>query len=239
MTPTSAEASDTRSRDGLDRPSAKAFQPGGGARQPGGQPGGVRLAGLRLVRLHLESRHVITCLLIIVVCAAMLRLALQWLPRTGVLARQIPLTIEAAVAAAIGVTARSPFGEPERVTGRWLPFLRLGSVVLLAGCALGALGAGAASGHMAGGSLGLVRDLGGFIGLALLTSAVAGGGLAWIGPIAYLAVSLAALTGRWTTPWAWPARGTHDRGAAICAGLVFAAGVAVVSVRGAREPASE
>lgn len=205
----------------------------------GARPAQVRLAGLRLARLHLESRHVVTCLLIIVVCAGLLRLVLHWLPHTGVLSRQIPLTLQAAAAAAIGVTARSPFGEPERVTGRWLPFLRLATVVLLSGCALGALAAGAAAAHMAGGSLGLLRDLGGFIGLALLTSAVAGGGLAWIGAIAYLPVSLAALTGRWTTPWVWPARSPHDRGAAVCAALIFAAGVAVVTIRGARERASE
>lgn len=229
----------TQPPGGLDRPSAKAFQPGGGAVQHGDHPAGVVRAGLRLVRLHLASRRVVTCLLILITSAVMLRVALHWLPRTGVLSRQIPLTIEAGLAATIGVTARSPFGESERVTGRWLPFLRLATGVFLAGCALGVLAAGAASADMAYGSLGLLRDLGGFIGIALLTSAVAGGGLAWIGPIAFLAVGLAALTGHWTTPWAWPARPPHDRGAAICAAVVFAAGLAVVTIRGAREPASE
>jgi hypothetical protein len=196
-------------------------------------------SGLRLVRLHLASRRVLTCLLILVACAAALRLGLHWLPRTGTLSRQIPLTIEAAAAAAIGVTARSPFGDPERATGRWLPFLRLTTVVALAGAAVGALAAAAASAHLAAGSLGLLRDTAGFTGIALLTSAVLGGGLAWIGPVAYLGVGVAALTGRWTTPWAWPARPPHDRGAAICAGAVFIAGVAVVVVRGTREPAPE
>lgn len=224
---------------GLDRLSAKAFQPGGGAVQHGDHPAGVVRAGLRLVRLHLASRRAVTCLLILIVSAVVLRVALQWLPRTGVLSRQIPLTVEAGLAAAIGVTARSPFGESERVTGRWLPFLRLATLIFLAGCALGVLAAGAASAHMVYGSLGLARDLGGFIGIALLASVVAGGGLAWIGPIGYLGVSLAALTGQWTTPWAWPARPPHDLGAAVCAAVVFAAGVAVVTIRGAREPASE
>ena len=191
------------------------------------------------MRLHLASRRVVTCLLILAACAVVLRVALHWLPRTGTLSRQIPLTIEAATAAAIGVTARSPFGDPERATGRWLPFLRLATVLALAGAAVGALAAAATSAHLASGSLGLLRDVGGFTGIALLTSAVLGGGLAWIGPVAYLGVSVAALAGRWTTPWAWPARPPQDRGAAICAAAVFVAGVAVVVARGARGAAAE
>jgi hypothetical protein len=68
---------------------------------------------------------------------------------------------------------------------------------------------------------------------------VLGGGLAWIGPMAYLAVTLPALSGNWTTPWIWSARPPHDRGAAICAAVVFAAGVAVTTVRGARDRSRE
>ena len=35
------------------------------------------------------------------------------------------MIIEAGAAAVIAVTAHSPFGETERATGRWLPYLRL------------------------------------------------------------------------------------------------------------------
>ena len=38
-----------------------------------------------------------------------------------------------------------------------------------------------------------------------------------------------------TWPWLWPGRPSHDLGAALCAGLVFAAGLAVVTLRGARD----
>ncbi len=38
-----------------------------------------------------------------------------------------------------------------------------------------------------------------------------------------------------TSPWIWPARPPDDRGAAICAALVFAAGVALIAARGARD----
>jgi hypothetical protein len=55
-----------------------------------------------------------------------------------------------------------------------------------------------------------------------------------IGPLGYLALTMSALNEHWSTPWVWPARPPHDHGAAICAGLVFAAGLAVVTVRGAR-----
>jgi hypothetical protein len=186
------------------------------------------------VRLYAASRRVLTCLLVLAACAIALRVALHWLPRSGVFARQIPLIIEAGAVAVIGVTADSPFGEPERVAGRWLPYLRLAAALALPAAALGALAAGSASQHLDGGTLGLLRDLAGFTGLAFLAGSVLGGALAWIGPLGYLAIALPALSGHWTTPWLWPVRPPHDRGAAICAGLVFAAGLVVVTVRGAR-----
>jgi hypothetical protein len=192
------------------------------------------LAGLRLARLYAASRRVLTCLVLLAVCAVALRTALHWLPRSGVFARQIPLTIEAGAAAVIGVTAGSPFGDPERAAGRWLPYLRLAAALALAGAAAGALAAASASDHLAGGALGLLRDLAGFTGLAFLTGAVLGGALAWFGPAGYLAITLPALAGHWATPWLWPARPPHDHGAAVCAGLIFAAGVTAVTVRGAR-----
>jgi hypothetical protein len=198
------------------------------------QQGGRALPSLRLARLYLVSRRVLGCLLVLAAAGIALRIALHWLPRTGVFARQLPLTIEAGAAAAIGVTTRSPFGEPEDTAGPWLPWLRLAASVVLAGAAFVALAAGAAGEHLADGTLGLLRDLGGFTGLALLTATLAGGGLAWIGPLGYAAITLPALTGSWTTPWTWAARPPHDRGAAICAGLAFAAGFALLTARGAR-----
>jgi len=47
-----------------------------------------------------------------------------------------------------------------------------------------------------------------------------------------------ALLSNWTTPWVWPGRPPHDRGAASCAGLVFAVGMVVITVRGARDSAA-
>ena len=78
-------------------------------------------------------------------------------------------------------------------------------------------------------------------GVGLLCAAALGGGLAWIGPVGYLVVCAYGLYTRWhgpalTTPWIWPARPPHDLGAAICAGLVFAIGMTVITVRGAHDP---
>ena len=83
---------------------------------------------VRLVRLHAASRRLPAALVLVAACASGLRGALygHW-DSYGAL--QLPLIFEAGCAAVIAVTAGSPFGEPERATGRWLPFLRLGATV--------------------------------------------------------------------------------------------------------------
>src|SRR5205823_771422 len=76
----------------------------------------------------------------IVACALGLRLALagHW-DTYGAL--QLPLVFETAAATAIAATAASPLGERERLTGRWLPYLRLAATLALAAVAAGVLGA--------------------------------------------------------------------------------------------------
>jgi hypothetical protein len=134
----------------------------------------------------------------------------------------------------IAVSTYGPFGEPEAATGGRLTWLRLASALTLTAAAIGVLAAGATGGYLPGGTLALVRDVGGMAGLGLLSAAVLGGAFGWTGPMAYWLVTESALAAGWTTPWIWPGRPPHDTGAAICAGLVFAAGLAVFTVRGAR-----
>ena len=190
----------------------------------------------RLIRLHLVGRGIPACLLVLAGCAVILRITLHWTPpSTGVAARQFPLLIEAGAAAAIGVVTRSPFGEPERASGRWLRFLRLGAALALTAIAFGALAAGSAAGHLDGGYLALLRDLAGMAGVALLVAAVVGGSLSWLGPVTFRLLATYASNLRWATPWAWPGRPPQDRGAAHCAGLLFATGAAVITMRGARD----
>jgi hypothetical protein len=203
----------------------------------------VTTDALRLARLHLVCRQVPVALAVIAACAVVLRIALHrtW-DAYGAL--QLPLIFEAACAATIAITTASPFGEPERATGRWLPFLRLGAALLLTAAAAGALAAAGLGTHLAGGILEILRNTAGLTGIGLLCAAALGGALAWTGPTAYLVIGVYALYTQWhgpalTTPWIWPARPAHDVGGAICAGLVFAAGLAVITVRGARDPVAE
>jgi hypothetical protein len=151
----------------------------------------------------------------------------------------IPLAIKAGAAAVVAVTTFGPFGEAERAAGRWLPWLRLGAAVALTAVAFGALAAGAVAGVLPGGDLAVLRDLGGMAGVGLLAAAVASGAFAWTGPMAYLLVTEGGLGGNSTTPWIWPARPPADRGGAICACLVLAAGLVLITVRGPREPGRE
>jgi len=200
-------------------------------------------AGARLVRLYAASRRVPAAVAAIVACAVGLRIALIW-SWDSYGALQLPLVFEAGAAAAITVVTASRLGEPERVAGRWLPFLRLATAAALTAVAVGALAAAGAGAHLGGGTLDAARNVAGMTGLGLLCAAALGGGLAWAGPSGYLVVGVYALYTQWhhpalTTPWIWPARPPHDLGAAICAGLAFTAGLAVFAVRGARDRADE
>jgi hypothetical protein len=200
-------------------------------------------SGMRLLRLHAASRRVPAAIAAIVGCAIGLRIALigHW-DSYGAL--QLPLVFEAGAAAAITITTASPLGEPERVTGRWLPFLRLATALALTAAAAGALTAAGTGAHLAGGTLDVLRNVAGMTGIGLLCAAALGGGLAWVGPVGYLVVGAYGLYTQWhgpalTTPWIWPARPSHDLGAAICAALVFTIGIVVITVRGARDPVGE
>ena len=198
-------------------------------------------AGWRLLRLHAASRRVPAAIAAIAACAIGLRTALlgHW-DSYGAL--QLPLVFEAGCAAAIAISTASPIGEPERVTGRWLPLLRLATVMALTAAAAGALVAAGTGAQMAGGTLDVLRNLAGMTGIGLLFAAMLGGGLAWVGPTGYLVVGAYGLYTQWhrpplTTPWIWPARPPHDLGGALCAVLVFTIGMIVITVRGARDPA--
>lgn len=164
----------------------------------------------------------------------------RWGIAGGAAARKfIPLTIQTGAAAVIAVATYGPFGEPERAAGRWLPWLRLSAATALLALAFGALAAGATAGVLPGGDLALLRNVGGIAGVGLLSAVVFGGAFGWAGPMAYLVVAEAALAHRSATPWVWPTRVPHDRGGAICAGLVIAAGLVLITVRGPRESGAE
>ena len=194
-------------------------------------------AGPRLAWLHLRSRRVPGAIVALAVCGGVLRAALywHWTYRSGLLAQQVPIIIEAGAAAVVAVTTHSPFGEPERATGRWLPCLRLGAALALTGVAIGVLQLAVTGASLNEGVLVLARNVIGMTGIGLLASLVTGGLLAWIPPMAYAAFAEYALLEAWRSPWTWPVRPPDDRGAWICAAVVFTAGLAAFTVRGARD----
>lgn len=195
------------------------------------------VAARRLVWLHLVSRRAPGAVLPMAACAGILRVALaaHWVTAAGASTRQLPVLLEAAVATVIAIATHSPFGESERAGGRWLPWLRLGAAVLLTGAAIGLLLAGAAGAGLPDGTLAVVRNVAGIAGIGLGFAAVTGGLLAWVGPVGYAVVAEIAIGQPWTSPWMWPTRAASDRGGALCAALVFAAGLAVTALRGARD----
>jgi len=207
------------------------------------QPGRTPQARMRLGRLHAASRRLPASLTAIACCAVGLRIALIW-PWDSYGALQLPLVFEVAAVTVITVTTASPFGEPERAGGRWLPFLRLASALALTAVAVAALATAGTGAHLAGGTPEVLRNVTGMTGIGLLCAAALGGRLAWTGPVGYLLAGVYGLYTQWhgpalTTPWIWPARPPHDLGAALCAGLVFTIGIAVFTLRGARDPAGE
>jgi hypothetical protein len=191
-------------------------------------------AGVRLTWLHLRTRRVPAAIGALAVCAAVLHAALSWhwTFNSGIYAQQIPLIIEAGAASVIAVTAHSPFGEPERVAGRWLPYLRLLSAVGLTGLAIALLQLGATGESLNDGVLTLARNVIGFTGLGLACSLVTGGLLAWTLPMGYMVFCQYALLEAWRAPWAWPVRPPADRGAWICACAVLTAGLLLFTISG-------
>ena len=193
-------------------------------------------AGARLALLYAHSRRVLGAVVALAVCAGVLRAALNWhwAIGSGLEAQQIPLIIETGAAAAIAVTSHGPFGEPERATGRWLPYLRLATALALTGLAIGVLQLAVTGASLNEGFAVLARNVLGLTGIGLATSLATGGLLAWTLPLGYLAFAQYALLQAWRSPWLWPVRPPADRGAWICAGLVFAAGLLAFTVRGPR-----
>ena len=191
----------------------------------------------------MRSRRVPSALVALLACGATLWAALHyhWWYGNGPAADELPTLLEGCAAAIIGVSTYGPFGEPERATGRWLPFLRPLLILALCGAAIGffAIGAAIAYDPKAGislydGMLPLARNFLGFTGVALLLSLVTGGLLSWIGPLADTAVCQFAAIANYSEPLTWAARPPTDRGGWIAAMVVFVVGLLAYTIHGPR-----
>jgi len=151
------------------------------------------------VRLYAMSRRVPFAMLAIAACAIGLRIALlgHW-DAYGAL--QLPLIFEAAAAVSVVATVASPFGEPERVAGRWLPYVRLAVTAALTAAAIGLLAAAGTGANLSGGTLDVLRNVAGITGIGLLCAAALGSGLSWTGPTGYLVAAVYALYTQWHPP---------------------------------------
>jgi hypothetical protein len=200
-------------------------------------------AAARLVWLDVRSRRALSALAALLACGLVLWAALRfhWWYGTGNAADELPDLLAACAAAIIGVTTHSPFGEPERATGRWLPFLRPALILALCGTAIGFLAAAAAVAYdpqagvaLSQGMLAVARNLLGFTGVALLFSLAIGGLLSWIGPLAYVGICQCAAIANYSEPLTWASRPPADRGGWIAALVVFALGLVAFTIRGPR-----
>jgi hypothetical protein len=196
-------------------------------------------AGIRLTWLHLRTRRVPAGIVAVAACGAVLRAALHWHWASDSDPQQFPMIVEAGAAAVIAVTTHGPFGEVERATGRWLPYLRLLAAVGMCGLAILALQLGVTGESLNDGILVLARNVIGFAGLGLASSLVAGGLLAWVLPLGYMAFCQYALTKAWSAPWTWPARPPADRGGWIAAVTVLAVALLAYMLRGPRTRPSD
>jgi hypothetical protein len=204
--------------------------------------GQVSAAG-RLAWLYLRSRRVPSALVVLLACGVTLwwSLAYHWGLGTGHEAYELPMLLEGCAAAVIAVTTHGPFGEPERATTLRLPALRAGLVLALCGAAIGSFAVGAAVAgnpragvYLAGGILSVVRNVLGMTAIGLIFCLVTGGLLAWIGPLAFMAISQFALVANYSEPLTWPTRPPTDRGGWIAALVVFAVGLIAYTIRGPR-----
>jgi hypothetical protein len=193
----------------------------------------------RLSTRYLRTRHAPGAAGLIIAFGAFLWVDLHWhwsVAGGPAAQRLVPLIVTAGVASVVGVATYGPFGEPERATGTWLPYLRLGGSLLLAAVAVGAVLGGATGGVLAGGDLALVRDVLGSAGIALLVAAAIGGPFAWIGPCAYWLVVESALEHGSSGFYLWPTRPASDTAALTCAIAVAVAGLAATAVRTSTTP---
>jgi hypothetical protein len=88
--------------------------------------------------------------------------------------------------------------------------------------------------YLAGGILPVVRNVLGMTGIGLICCLVTGGLIAWIGPLAFTAISQFALVANYSEPLTWPTRSPTDRGGWIAAMVVCAVGLAAFTIRGPR-----
>lgn len=145
-----------------------------------------------------------------------------------------------AAATLVGVTTHSPFGELERTASRPLGGFRFGQLAGLSLVAVTFLTLASWGWPGAGEDWILARNLGGFVGMALLSAAVAGARFAWVGPLAFgMATFFVNINSDDASRWAWNTQPSDDWLSLVIALALLVAGLVAVSWHGARDGVDE
>jgi hypothetical protein len=192
-----------------------------------------------LIRLHLRARQTDRAALALVATAAALRASQHWTAGSGLFPKTILLLLSAAAATAVATGTGNPFGEIEHTASSPLPMLRLTHLLTLTCTALAVTAlAGLTATYTVSGAA-LLRNLAGFTGIALLTAALLGTHVAWTVPLGYVLYCAGDLDLRISNLSTWPTRPDSDRVATAAAVVLLAAGLAAVTLTGARDRRSE
>jgi hypothetical protein len=187
----------------------------------------------RLTRLYLDSRQTLRALIMLAATAAVLRATQPVTKEPGVFPELTLMLLTLAGAAIIATATRNPFGETEHTSSSPLAALRLIHVAILTATATATVAAAGWTASYGISAPGIVRNLAGFTGIALLTAAVLGAHLAWTVPLGYVMYCGAELDAQGYSLWSWPILPASNHTAAAIAVSLLIAGVSTATITGA------
>jgi hypothetical protein len=196
----------------------------------------------RLVGLHLVSRQTRLAVAVLAVVAVVLRISQPWTGGpglSGLFAQVVLMLLTVAAAAVTATMTQSPFGESERIAASPLAVLRLTQLFILTTTAGITFALAAVTGTTAIGTAGILRNLAGFTGIALITAALLGGAHSWTAPLAYTLLCGGAIDEQSSSEWTWPTLPAGDRNAALVAVALLVVGIAAVTFAGPRDRLSD
>ncbi|CAA9562992.1 MAG: hypothetical protein AVDCRST_MAG70-1815 [uncultured Thermomicrobiales bacterium] len=200
---------------------------------------------VRLVVYYLRSRLLGTAVAIVIASASIGWYLLDQSTDPGI-TKILLLLAPVGAATAIGISARSPFGETERITSFHLPALRLGHMLALLAVSAAALTWANGTEPDAWTEWVMVRNLAGYAGLSLLTARLFGPSISWLPPVAYAMSTFIAIGGihfddmtDTQRRWGWPVLPGDDRVAAWTVATLLAAGLLLVCTGGGRDRVEE
>jgi hypothetical protein len=183
-----------------------------------------------LLALYLRGRRVGWAALLVVIAAELRRAVVPWTHTTGPFTTTVSLLLIAAAATVVAAGLTGPFGEAERSAGGLLAPLRLTQLTGTGALAAAAFAVAAATGNLSVAEC--LRDLAGFLGIALLAGAVLGGQRCWIPPVAYVLLCAGEQDLEQYPLWTWPILPTGNDSATLVALALLAAGAATATVAG-------